>query len=54
MEDGFFYLDFAQSSLSTLIDDEVVSVLKFSKNLFNYPPDIKTLFDVDHLGPKEG
>ncbi|KAF7515285.1 hypothetical protein G7054_g14652 [Neopestalotiopsis clavispora] len=48
MEDGFFYLDFTQSSLSKVLED-VESVFMLSEDLFNYPLDIKTLFDVDKV-----
>lgn len=48
MEDGFFYLDCTQSSLSKILED-VESVFKLSEDLFNYPLDIKTLFDVDKV-----
>ncbi|ETS86509.1 hypothetical protein PFICI_00337 [Pestalotiopsis fici W106-1] len=48
IEDGFFYLDFTQSSHSKVLD-EVESVFNLSKDLFDYPLDIKTLFDVDRI-----
>lgn len=48
MEDGFFLLDFTQSGLSGVLDD-VESVLKLAEDLFNYPLDVKTLFDVDKV-----
>ncbi|KAK8070168.1 oxidoreductase- 2OG-Fe(II) oxygenase family [Apiospora phragmitis] len=47
-EDGFFYLDLTHPSHSALQND-VESVFVLSKDLFNYPLDIKTLFDVDKV-----
>ncbi|KAK7943487.1 oxidoreductase- 2OG-Fe(II) oxygenase family [Apiospora aurea] len=47
-EDGFFYLDLTHPSQSPLLS-EVDTVLALSKDLFDYPLDIKTLFDVDKV-----
>lgn len=47
-EDGFFYLDLTHPSYSALLDD-VASVFKVSESLFNYTPDVKSLFDVDKI-----
>lgn len=46
IEDGFFLLDLTHPSLSTLLSN-VDNVFKLSKDVFNYPPEIKALFDVD-------
>lgn len=48
IEDGFFYLDFTHPSFSSLLSD-VDTVFELSRDLFNYPPEIKTLFDVDRV-----
>jgi hypothetical protein len=46
IEDGFFLLDLTHPSLSLLLSD-VDDVFKLSEDVFNYPPEIKALFDVD-------
>ncbi|KAK6540436.1 hypothetical protein TWF694_009231 [Orbilia ellipsospora] len=48
IEDGFFCLDLTHPRFSPLLSD-VDAVFKLSKDLFNYPTDIKTLFDVDKV-----
>ncbi|KAK8131307.1 oxidoreductase- 2OG-Fe(II) oxygenase family [Apiospora sp. TS-2023a] len=47
-EDGFFYLDLTHPSYSTLLND-VESIFNVSESLFNYAPEIKSLFDVDKI-----
>ncbi|KAF3916730.1 hypothetical protein ABW20_dc0106922 [Dactylellina cionopaga] len=48
IEDGFFCLDLTHPGFSSLLSD-VDAVFKLSKDVFNYPTDIKTLFDVDRV-----
>ena len=48
IEDGFFCLDLTHASFSSLLSD-VDAVLELSRDVFGYPPEIKTLFDVDRV-----
>jgi hypothetical protein len=48
INDGFFCLDLTHPSFSSLLGD-VDAVFKLSRDVFNYPPEIKTLFDVDRV-----
>jgi isopenicillin N synthase-like dioxygenase len=48
IQDGFFCLDLTHPSFSTLLDD-VESVFKVSREMFDYPTEIKELFDVDRV-----
>lgn len=48
IEDGFFYLDFTHPKFSSLLGD-VDAVFKLAKDVFDYSPEIKSLFDVDRL-----
>lgn len=46
IDDGFFYLDLTDPSFLSLLND-VDATFALSRDLYNYPPDIKNLFDVD-------
>jgi hypothetical protein len=48
MSDGFFYLDLTHPNFSSLLD-VVNATFNCSKELFNYSPEIKGLFDVDKI-----
>lgn len=48
IEDGFFYLDLTHPKFSSLLSD-VDAVFKLAKDVFSYPPEIKSLFDVDSV-----
>lgn len=48
IDDGFFYLDLTHPNFSSLLAD-VDATFKLSKELFNYPAEIKSLFDVDKI-----
>ncbi|RDW91656.1 hypothetical protein BP5796_02821 [Coleophoma crateriformis] len=48
MEDGFFFLDLTHPSYASLLNN-IDGAFKLSGDLFNYPPEIKTLFDVDKV-----
>lgn len=48
--DGFFYLDLTHPEFSSLLAD-IEAVFNLSEHLFNYPPEIKSLFDVDQISP---
>jgi isopenicillin N synthase-like dioxygenase len=48
VEDGFFYLDLTHPSFSSLLSN-IDTVFDLSKDLFNYPDEIKSLFDVDKI-----
>lgn len=46
IEDGVFYLDLTHPKFASLLRD-VDAVFKLANDLFAYPPEIKSLFDVD-------
>jgi isopenicillin N synthase-like dioxygenase len=48
INDGFFYLDLTHPTFTSLMGD-IEAVFDLSKDVFNYPIDIKTLFDVDTI-----
>lgn len=48
IEDGFFYLDLTHPQFSSLLSD-VDAVVRLAKDVFNYSPEIKSLFDVDSV-----
>jgi isopenicillin N synthase-like dioxygenase len=48
MSDGFFYLDLTHPNFSSLLE-AVDATFNCSKELFNYSPEIKDLFDVDKI-----
>lgn len=48
IDDGFFYLDLTHPDFASLLDD-VDAVFKLSRDVFEYPTDIKSLFDVDKV-----
>ena len=48
IEDGFFYLDLSHANHSFILDS-VSDVFDMSKKLFDYPSDVKDLFDVDKI-----
>ena len=48
MKDGFFYLDLTHPNFASLLAS-VEATFNCSKELFNYPPEIKSLFDVDKI-----
>jgi isopenicillin N synthase-like dioxygenase len=48
MNDGFFYLDLTHPSHSSLLEN-VDATFKLSKKIFDYSPEIKSLFDVDRI-----
>lgn len=48
IEDGFFYLDLTHPNSSSILSN-VDATFKLSKDLFNYSPEIKSLFDVDKI-----
>ncbi|EED14988.1 oxidoreductase, 2OG-Fe(II) oxygenase family, putative [Talaromyces stipitatus ATCC 10500] len=48
MNDGFFYLDLSHPNFASLLAF-VDATFNCSKELFNYPPEIKSLFDVDKI-----
>lgn len=50
IDDGFFYLDFRDSTLSSGMTD-IDTIFDLSKQLFDYPSEVKSLFDVDKISP---
>ncbi|TQS33218.1 hypothetical protein Golomagni_06444, partial [Golovinomyces magnicellulatus] len=50
IEDGFFYLDLTKPKTRGILDD-VETIFGLSENLFNYPTEVKNLFDVDKISP---
>lgn len=48
IQDGFFYLDLTDPKFSSLLGDVDV-VFKLAKDVFDYSPEIKSLFDVDSI-----
>jgi isopenicillin N synthase-like dioxygenase len=46
MDDGFFYLDLTHPKHSSLLAN-VDAVFRLSKDIFDYSPEVKSLFDVD-------
>lgn len=50
IEDGFFYLDLTKPKTRGILQD-VETIFDLSQDLFNYPTEIKNLFDVDKISP---
>lgn len=48
IEDGFFLLDLTHPDLSPLLSD-VDDIFRLSEDVFNYPSEVKALFDVDKV-----
>ena len=50
INDGFFYLDLKESTFSSSMSD-INTIFELSKQLFDYSPEVKSLFDVDRISP---
>jgi isopenicillin N synthase-like dioxygenase len=50
INDGFFYLDVRESTISSRMSD-IDTIFDLSKQLFDYSPEVKSLFDVDRISP---
>ena len=48
VDDGFFYLDLTHPNFAPLLAD-VDAVFNLAKELFDYSPEVKSLFDVDKI-----
>ena len=48
IDDGFFYLDLTHPTFSSLLNDVDVT-FNLAESIFDYPNEIKSLFDVDAI-----